>query len=87
MTENQKQVRDWMSAFGQETPDKPGIPSLEVRKLRAKLILEEALETIVNGLGVEALSGNVDSDEGMFIDLKLMLLCLAAKDYLVRTYY
>jgi len=46
MTNDQKQVRDWMTAFGQETPDKPCIPSLEVRKLRAKLILEEAMETI-----------------------------------------
>lgn len=35
-----------MQKFGQETPDKPCIPSLEIRKLRAKLILEEALETI-----------------------------------------
>lgn len=46
MTTEQQQVRDWMKAFGQDTPDKPIIPSLEVRKLRAKLILEEALETI-----------------------------------------
>ena len=46
MTTNQKQVKDWMQAFGQDTPEKPTIPSLEVRKLRAKLILEEALETI-----------------------------------------
>lgn len=35
-----------MVKFGQEAPDKPIIPSLEVRKLRAKLILEEALECI-----------------------------------------
>ena len=46
MTSEQKQVRDWMSAFGQETPSKPTIPSIEIRALRAKLILEEALETI-----------------------------------------
>lgn len=42
----QTEVRDWMMKFGQEVKDKPVIPSLEVRKLRAKLILEEALETI-----------------------------------------
>ena len=46
MTHEQYQVKDCMQRFGQETPDKPAIPSLEVRKLRAKLILEEALETI-----------------------------------------
>jgi hypothetical protein len=46
MTNNQQQVRDWMKAFGQECPTKPIIPSKEIRYLRAKLILEEALETI-----------------------------------------
>jgi len=46
MTNEQYQVREWMKKFGQECPEKPCIPSLEVRKLRAKLILEEALETI-----------------------------------------
>ena len=46
MTSEQQQVKEWMQRFGQETPEKPIIPSLEVRKLRAKLILEEALETI-----------------------------------------
>lgn len=51
MTNEQKQVKEWMTAFGQECPEKPTIPSLEVRKLRAKLILEEALETI-EALGV-----------------------------------
>lgn len=54
MTNEQKQVRDWMLAFGQECPEKPLIPSLEVRKLRAKLILEEALETIWSlGFGIK----------------------------------
>lgn len=45
MTNEQRIVKNWMFNFGQETPEKPCIPSLEVRKLRAKLILEEALET------------------------------------------
>lgn len=52
MTNEQKRVKDWMQKAGQECPDKPTIPSLEVRKLRARLILEEALETIVEGLGL-----------------------------------
>jgi hypothetical protein len=46
MTNEQKQVRDWKLKFGQNCPDKPTIPSLEERKLCARLILEEALETI-----------------------------------------
>lgn len=35
-----------MKLFRQQVFTKPEIPALEVRKLRAKLILEEALETI-----------------------------------------
>lgn len=54
MNSTQQNIKDWMSKFGQDTPTKPTIPSLEVRKLRAKLILEEALETIVFGLGIQA---------------------------------
>lgn len=46
MTNEQQQVKTWMQQFGQECPDKPVVPSLEIRKLRAKLILEEAIETI-----------------------------------------
>ena len=52
MKEAQTRVRDCMMKFGQETHNcNPTIPSLEIRKLRAKLILEEALETIA-GLGI-----------------------------------
>jgi len=50
MTTEQELVKQWMQKFGQETPEKSYVPSLEIRKLRAKLILEEALETI-EGLG------------------------------------
>jgi predicted HAD superfamily Cof-like phosphohydrolase len=52
MTNEQNQVRHWMTAFGQECPTVPTIPSLDVRKLRAKLELEETLETIRKGLGL-----------------------------------
>ena len=52
MTNEQQQVKEMMLAFSQECPEKPTIPSLEVRKLRAKLILEEALETVI-ALGIE----------------------------------
>jgi predicted HAD superfamily Cof-like phosphohydrolase len=51
LTNEQQQVKEWMQKFGQETPEKPTIPSLKDRKLRAKLILEEALETIT-ALGI-----------------------------------
>lgn len=52
MKHEQQMVRDWMVRFGQETPSgKPVIPSLDIRKLRAKLIMEETLETIA-GLGI-----------------------------------
>lgn len=41
-----------MRLAGQELPTSPIIPSLDVRQLRANLILEEALETI-EGLGFD----------------------------------
>lgn len=63
---NYKLVEDWMKNFGQEVPVEPCIPSLEVRKLRAKLILEEALELIIQGLG---LNGVVDNGYGGVYDL------------------
>jgi predicted HAD superfamily Cof-like phosphohydrolase len=49
---HQQQVESFMLRAGQEVPLVPTEPSPEVRILRAKLILEEALETIWKGLGV-----------------------------------
>ncbi len=49
------QIESFMRLAGQEVPDNPTIPSDEVRLLRARLILEEALETINRGLGVDVL--------------------------------
>jgi len=46
MTNEQAQVKEWMQKFGQETPEKPTIPDLATRRLRAKLELEETLEKI-----------------------------------------
>ena len=46
-------VREFMQKAGQNTPDVPTTPSDEERYLRATLILEEALETINKGLGIE----------------------------------
>lgn len=51
-TKHQQRVEDFMILAGQEVPDKPVIPDEETRVLRAKLILEEALETI-EALGVD----------------------------------
>jgi len=45
-------IKEFMKLAGQDTPKKPIEPSSEIRKLRAKLILEEALETI-SALGFE----------------------------------
>lgn len=61
MTSEQQSVKEWMQQFQQETPEKPVIPNLETRKLRAKLILEEALETL-QGLGISAYVSNQDNE-------------------------
>lgn len=51
---HQKRIESFMLHAGQEVKPSPGIPSEEVRILRAKLILEEALETIkALGIGVD----------------------------------
>lgn len=46
VTSHYARVREFMVKAKQECPQLPTIPSADVRKLRAKLILEEALETI-----------------------------------------
>ena len=39
-------VKQFMKLAGQQTPEEIAIPSHEVRKLRATLIMEEALEKV-----------------------------------------
>ena len=46
-------VKKFMTLASQEVPTTLSIPSESDRKLRAKLILEEAFELIEKGLGVE----------------------------------
>lgn len=46
MTKEQSMVIEFMNLFKQQVLPKPAIPSLEVRRLRAKVILEEAIETV-----------------------------------------
>ncbi|MEQ9131128.1 MAG: hypothetical protein RJQ08_13525 [Salinisphaeraceae bacterium] len=45
-------VREFMRLAGQAAPRKPMPMPLETRQLRARLLLEEALETIQHGLGL-----------------------------------
>lgn len=52
-SEHQQRIEKFMELAGQKLPTKPTLPNLETRKLRAKLILEEALET-VDALGLYA---------------------------------
>lgn len=64
MNKQTQQVADFMSKIGQEIlPPKPVIPTLEVRKLRARLILEKVLETI------QALGISIGTKEGYQLDL------------------
>ncbi|GIV57641.1 MAG: hypothetical protein KatS3mg042_0554 [Rhodothermaceae bacterium] len=63
-TPHYQRVREFMQKAGQETPDAPTIPDAETRLLRAKLILEEALET-VKALGVGV---RVTTDDGTEVD-------------------
>lgn len=62
-SEHYKKVEKFMQLAGQDTPGKLVELDPETRVLRAKLILEEALETIEKGLGV---SINYDSYGGTF---------------------
>lgn len=51
-TKHYKRIEKFMQLAGQDTPKRPVEPSEEIRVLRAKLIIEEALET-VKALGVD----------------------------------
>lgn len=61
-TPHYDRVKAFMQNAGQATPEGLAVPDAETRILRAKLILEEALET------VEALGVQVDTAEGTRID-------------------
>ena len=54
-TEHQTRILEFMKKAGQETPERPIMPSLAIRQLRANIILEEALETL-EGLGFAVVS-------------------------------
>lgn len=65
---DQQIVKDWMQRFGQETPETPVIPSLEVRRLRAKLHLEECFESI-EALGFRIIRRGDKGSEVLSTDL------------------
>lgn len=54
---HQARIERFMQGVGQDVPVSPSVPSEEVRVLRAKLILEEALET-VRAMGLDPLLTN-----------------------------
>lgn len=78
-SQHQQRVEELMVKAGQEIPHKPTIPSKEIRLLRAKLILEEATETIMAlgctigsdeyGMGMEHVL-NVNINEGYDLSLE-----------------
>jgi len=61
---HQQRIEETMALASQETPSTPTEPSLEVRKLRASLIIEEAIETIERGLGIEVVVSYPDNNVG-----------------------
>jgi len=66
-TQHQLLVEEFMLKAGQDVPDKPCIPSEEVRLLRAKLIFEECVRELINkGLGVSVYMDCSDDDEGPY---------------------
>ena len=63
-TPHYTRVREFMQKVGQETPSVPVVPDERTRLLRAKLILEEAIETI-RAMGVEVRLREADGQAGV----------------------
>jgi predicted HAD superfamily Cof-like phosphohydrolase len=61
---HQQRVEKFMALANQEVPGKPTIPDEKTRRFRAKIILEEALETI-EGLGFEVVMKPADGELDM----------------------
>ena len=60
---HQKRIEAFMRYAGQDVPSEPTEPSAEIRLLRAKLIFEEAMETIT-ALGVDVMVDNAMQQNG-----------------------
>ncbi len=84
-SESYRVIKEFMQKAGQDTPETLTVPNEKVRKLRAKLILEEALETIWIGLGVavyiETPDSNFHSIREENLDFKVMA---NGTDYMVN---
>jgi predicted HAD superfamily Cof-like phosphohydrolase len=66
---HQQSVEKFMELAGQSIPSSPVSPNLETRELRARLILEESLETIkALGFQVMAKEEIVDDNLVKFVD-------------------
>ena len=81
-TAHQARIERLMHGFDQAVPDKPTLPDETVRVLRARLIMEEALETIQDGLRVEVTTykHKFRSDDVEPVELDFDELSFEAKD-------
>jgi len=67
-TAHYNRVKEFMQRVGQDTPEGAVVPDEKTRILRAKLILEEALETVA-ALGVTVQSNGAEvTEEGLVYD-------------------
>ena len=66
-TEHQQRIEKMMDKMGQDVPAHPTIPDEGTRLLRAKLIMEEALETVrALGFSPHVTTGIIDEDALFF---------------------
>jgi len=71
-TTHQKKIEKFMSLAGQETPVVPTEPDSDTKILRAKLIIEESLETI-KALGVDITMPLLNGASASIIDCEKLL--------------
>jgi predicted HAD superfamily Cof-like phosphohydrolase len=82
MTHEQNQVNEFMRLFGYEVKKTPELPSLDIRRLRANLILEEAAETIrALGFKIQTTPSSIEVVECCNPDLVLIADGLADLHY------
>lgn len=72
-TEHYDRVRRFMELAGQATPDVPTEMDVETRELRARLLMEEVLETIQRGLGISLYVVCPGCDKNILIDTRRKL--------------
>lgn len=68
LTEHAQRIAEFMRIAGQKIPAAPTIPTSDVRLLRAKMILEEAIETI-EALGVGVSVGWSEAEGPFDLDM------------------